>query len=73
MATKKRVKVKTSRKRATTKVNADVNRSRPFVSCIDQCYITLRTCLVQNPGNAQLCLRRFNLCITRCLKPVIEA
>jgi hypothetical protein len=69
MATKKRAAKKRPAKAGTKRV---IVPPKPFLTCVDQCYVNLRTCLERNPGNAQMCLRKFQACVIACIGPVLR-
>ena len=72
MATKKRAAKKKPAKGATKKVKRIVKPPKPFITCIDQCYLNLKKCIERNPNNAIMCLRKFQACVVGCIGPVFR-
>jgi len=72
MATKKRTTTKKASKTSTKKRKGIVKPPHPFQTCTDKCYTNLKICLERNPGNAQMCLRKFNACVVGCIGPVFR-
>lgn len=71
MATKKTTKKK-SAKASTKKKKAIVKPPKPFITCMDQCFVNLKKCIERNPNNAPMCLRKFQACVIGCIGPVFR-
>jgi hypothetical protein len=71
MTTTKRASKKKASKRSTKSVRL-APPPKPFQTCTGKCYSNLLACLERNPNNAQLCLRKFNLCVVGCIGPVFR-
>jgi hypothetical protein len=73
MPARKRATTKRAAKKPTKKkVKRIVNPPKPFITCIDRCYLNLKICLERNPKNAPMCLKKFTACVVGCIGPVFR-
>lgn len=72
MATNKRATKKKSAKKPAKKKRAIIPPPKPFITCMDKCYVNLKLCIERNPNNATMCLRKFQACVVGCLGPVFR-